>query len=236
MKKIIFLLLIFLSACKVSAQTVSYENFKKWSYGITLAGTSNFRILTSDGSENFLKGARKNSEIRRTGFSAGLIANYRITDLLSINSGLVYDDFGYKTRDQNLSYSDGTNITASNAYHFHYITIPLDLKYDFLKKSGWNLYLGGGVSPAVFIGETNIFNYGSSKNKDTQAVGYDRFNLVGDLRGGADFWLADNMKLTAGLYYKQFINSTNSNLPTKSYLNSAGVTAGFIYVRRNKHH
>lgn len=236
MKKLTFLFFFLLSGHFLFAQESSaYDNFKKWSYGITVGGTSNFRILTSDGSENILKDDKNSTEIRRTSFTAGVVANYRITDVLSINSGLVYDDLGFKTRNQTLSYSDGTSISASTAYHYRYVTLPLDLKYDFLKKIRWNLYVGGGVSPAVFIGEATVFNYGGSKNTDSQPVGFDRFNFAGDLRAGADYWIADNIKLTAGIYYKQFLNATNSNLPTKAYLNSAGLTAGFIYMRRKKH-
>lgn len=213
----------------------TYDVYKKWSYGLTGGLTSNFRILTSDGSEIFLKDAKNNAEIRRTSFSAGLVANYRISPVLSINSGLVFDDLGYKTKEQPLSYSDGTNVAVSTAFHYRYVTLPLDLKYDFLRSSTWNLYIGGGVSPAVFIGESTVFSYDGSKNTDHNAVGSDRFNFIGDVRTGADFRLSDNLKLTAGVFYKQFINATNSNLPTKAYLNSAGINAGIIYMRRRKH-
>jgi hypothetical protein len=232
-----FLFLLLLSANGLLAQTSgAYDDFRKWSYGLTGGITGNFRILSSDGSEDFLKDAKSNSEIRRIGFNAGIIANYRISAVLSINSGLVFDDLGYKARQQTLTYSDGTSVPVSTAYHYQYVTIPLDLKYNFLSNNSWSLYIGGGVSPAIFIGESTVFTYGGSTNTDSQPVGFDRFNFSGDLRTGADFWLAGNLKLNAGIFYKQFINATNSNLPTKAYLNSAGINAGIVYLRRKKQH
>jgi hypothetical protein len=236
-KKLSILFFLLLSGQTLFAQTPgNYDDFKKWSYGITAGGTSNYRILTSDGSENFLKDNRNNSETRRIGFSAGLVANYRISSVLSINSGLVYDDMGYKTKDQLLSYSDGSSVTASTAFHYRYVSLPLDLKYDFLRNRTWNLYVAGGVSPAVFIGEATVFSYNGTKNTDNNAVGSDRFNFIGDVRTGVDFWIADNLKLNAGLFYRQFINATNSNLPTKAYLNAAGINAGIVYLRKKKNH
>ena len=233
MKKIFFLLSISLSGGFLSAQeTDSLYHFKKWSYGINAAVASNFRIIKSNGSEDFLRDSRDHSEVRLIGFAGGITVNYRISDVLSINSGLTYSSIGFKTRDGELSFSDGTKVTVSTAYHFHYVSLPLDLKYDFLQKKKWNLYVSGGISPAVFIGEATSFKYGNSKSKDNQAVGYDRFNLAADLCAGIDYRLSENIKMVAGIYYKQFFNATNSNLPTKSYLNSAGLSVSFIYLRR----
>ena len=230
MKKITLLIFFLVISRILLAQTRnSYNHHRRWSFGAFVGATDNFRQLTSDGSENFLKASRNNLETRRVSFTAGINANYRISDVVEINSGLAFDDLGFKTKGEMLSYSDGVAIIATTTYHFRYITIPLDLKLNFLKKNIWNLYAGGGFSPAIFIGQATTFTYSSSKNTDNQMVGSDIFNIMGDLRLGTDYRITNNVTLTGGIFYKQFLNPTNSNLPTRTYLNATGISVGVLY-------
>lgn len=232
MKKIALLIIMLLGLNHVHAQYKAQVHYKKWSYGLFVAGTTNYRRIRSTNEEDWLKRDKDNDEIRRTSITAGFIANYLITDKFSLNTGLVYSDLGYKTRPETLRFSDNAFTKASVTVHYNYVIIPLDLKYNFLKHNKWNLYLAGGVSPAVFIGQNRTVSYNDVKNSDSESVGRDRFNFIADLQAGLDYSLSDRFKLTGGLFYKQFLNATNSNLPTKEMLNSAGISVGVIYLHK----
>uniref|UniRef100_UPI0025F3579D hypothetical protein n=1 Tax=Pedobacter sp. UBA5917 TaxID=1947061 RepID=UPI0025F3579D len=151
----------------------------------------------------------------------------------SINSGLVLSDFGYKTDDAQVRFSDQTTASFHTLIDYTYIGVPLNLKYTFFSVGRIGLFAGAGVSPSIFIQKNTVLKYTigsqdeSSSNKE--AVGYNRYNLTADAILGADFNLRKGFKVNANFYFRHFISEVNSNLPDKEYLVMGGLSLGITY-------
>lgn len=155
---------------------------------------------------------------------------------LSLRSGLVYNDLGFKTREEDLHWQDSP--TTGNAYivtRYRYIHIPLDVHYTFHHRRRTSWFVAGGISPAIFIQRTNILHYntgaGWHKSKDNEGIGYDRINWLANLQAGMEYTLSRKFALQASLFYKQLIKATNSNIVSKEVLYATGAAVTVLYKR-----
>lgn len=88
------------------------------------------------------------------GFSAGVLANYGITDMFSLQLEALYDQKGWR-KDVNLN-----NNSASLAQTLHYIDVPLLLKIN-TGDAGKGLFFEVGPQASFLIGQRSFVSSGS---------------------------------------------------------------------------
>lgn len=227
----IFLLLFALPSAYGQADTVAT---RKWSYGVTFAPGIHYRRLHAGSGEGWIKDRRDDAEIPRFSYAAGVLINRRISHRVSIGSGLVYNDLGFKTRHEPLQWPDAPD--SGEAYvvtRYRYIQLPVDVYYTLHQRTKTRWFVAGGVSPAVFIQRSNVMHYnagnGWAKDKDNQGTGYDRFNFMATARVGMEYELSSVFALQGSLFYKQLLKATNSNLASKDVLYAAGIALALVY-------
>jgi hypothetical protein len=104
----------------------------------------------------------KNQGLKKTGFSAGIIAGYQLKKNLSVETGLFFAKkpyysagkyFSMKKIGGSMQGMDLLSLEGNNQV----LEIPLRLKYDFLQRSKSNLFSSAGISSYVSTYEKNNY-------------------------------------------------------------------------------
>jgi hypothetical protein len=105
----------------------------------------------------------KKQGLKKTGFSAGIIAGYQFKNQVSIETGLLYAQKPYFSTGQYFSMDKigssmpvGMEILSLEGDN-HVLEIPVKVKYDFLKGSKKNFFLAAGITSYIQTHEKNNY-------------------------------------------------------------------------------
>lgn len=151
-------------------------------YGLNLKPGFSFMHYTS---EDFRAPATNDLMKPAVSFSVGGFADYGLNQKISISAGLEYQLLRAKTTEINYlpnSYYDTVVEQfidqASYNHNFHYIGIPVLIKYKLNKQS---LEIGAGILPGIYFGNTDKNNLESSAGEAHSYITkgrYDEFNAL----------------------------------------------------------
>ncbi|MGN6420124.1 MAG: outer membrane beta-barrel protein [Pseudobacter sp.] len=174
----------------------------------------------------------KFSSAGRTGFNAGILAGYYITDKLSINSGIVYNAKNYKAR--------GKDFTPKGAMVYYDIDkieggcnmldIPLNVRYDLGIKTRSRFFISAGVSSYLMKKEDYEYYYyyngnPGSRNWSTNENSNYLFSIL-NFSGGMEQQLGSRLHFMAEPYLKLPLKGVGTG---NIQLNSFGINLGLKY-------
>jgi hypothetical protein len=200
--KILLFVFLFLLKSTLSAQASKFTLKVESNIGLS------DRMFVNDGSvPEVIEDLWSNIEKPKIGYELGLLIAYNLTDRWSLQSGLRYADWGYKT-DKTALYTDFPNplfpdFTETKSQN-RYLELPIRINYYF--RSGTNqVYIWGGYSPSYNLTNTIITkSYFSdetvtSKMEDTPFnYSYRKINMVGELGVGLQRMISNKIGLTIG--------------------------------------
>lgn len=148
MKKIILLCVVCL--CLISAQ-----GFAQAKFGFKIGVNSTSVGISADNSaeEDEYKDALKS----KLGFTAGLAAEFGFSDALSLQTGLMLANKGYKFEME----EDGESIKAKTSVN--YLEIPLNLAYNL---SGFQVHAGPYIGVGLFGKNKSEYNFGGESESE----------------------------------------------------------------------
>lgn len=204
----------------------------------------------------------KSEEKRNFSFSAGTKLEYELSSCLSISAGIGYQTFSFnfnpgviyaqKQSDGDVGYSIttssgvvecpyyygapkvGDSLTMNTNSTRRYLEIPLQLKYAFINKAKYKLYLNGGIEANVCLGESTTMNWQDYWNNSGVAtvnstVGSSAMYFSYYVGMGADYKICKHISLYAEPGFHNAISSIDNNTPVVSYPWIFSLTTGMIY-------
>lgn len=218
---VIFLLFIFLN---LSAQTKDEIPVSNTSIGLILSP-----VLSN--------AVQQNGQSAKFAYTAGFNISYKLNEIFSIMSGLLFSDRGYK---ENLYIPVNNPNLPSNiklTYNNHFIEIPINAEYSICKIQHLNLFISGGISLNYLFYSTTISdNYYDNGNTthirqvDTlSGIGFnERFEIGGNIGFGLKYNLKNNLFLCFEPDYRFYIAPFSNSVST-SMLNTVGINLGIFY-------
>lgn len=224
---------VFLVFCLSSINNFgqSYEN-KRFKIGFSTSFDYCFRNISYAGENSIQEitfNAAQENETWRLGFSSGINASYRVSKLISIESGLLYSRKGYRYKDeliygpQDPRFGFVTNSTEQfyliMKYAFNYFDIPLKCNFN-VGLGQHNLIFGAGLVNSFLINSwKNGMLVGSVNGKTSQSrvpVGIPvyRYSFAPLVNSGIDFQISQKSSLRIDLnaqyqlkrLYNDFLN------------------------------
>jgi len=206
------------------------------SYGLYLSPTINYRTLTSNAPNNLVKEIRDKEEIAGLSYRAGGTFNYRISDKMALQSGLILSNRVFKTAKQALVWSESNASNPTEAYisqQYFYLDIPLKLKYTFLTQKRLEVFVSGGINTALFFLYNNKNHVNVSGNWEVstnQSSNLSSINFLAEIESGIEYKFNSKLKFRTALFFIHGITPTNANLKTKEFLYSGGLNFGFVFT------
>lgn len=216
----------------VQAQKVESQ---KISFGLVLSPTINYRSLTSDAANDFVKDQRDESETVGFRYQGGLTIDFRPSEKLEIQSGVIFADRLFRTKSIELVWPSGVP-EFSEAYvsqRYLSVDVPLRLRYTLLARNKFNYYVAGGVTAAFFVARqqrNHVLSSGSWEVTQSPLLNESTWMLLGEMEAGLDYALSTRLKLRAALNFQHGLTPTNPDYPTKEYLYSGGIRFGLVFT------
>lgn len=229
---LIFIALIF--STKAFSQLEATKQSKRMSYGIYLSPTISYRTLTTDTNLDLVKEIRNNKEVAGIGYRVGITFDYRITNKLEVQSGLILSNRVFKTSEKDLVWSETDFINFSESFISHqylYMDIPLKLKYNIMPQRRFNVFVSGGVNTALFFlynRKNHVKNLEDWEITKDQSFNLNSINILAEIESGIEYKINSKLKFRSALNFIHAFTPTNSNLNTKEYLYSGGLSVGLI--------
>lgn len=213
--KILFFVFLFLFKSTLSAQESKFTLRIESNIGLS------DRMFVNDGSvPEIIVDLWSEIEKTKIGYELGLLIGYNLTDRLSLQSGLRYIDWGYKTDKRALHSAvpdpvvpDFTESKSQNRY----LELPLRINYYFQLGSN-KVYIWGGYSPSYNLANAVITKSYFSDRTEIMRIEdgssdypYRKINMVGELGIGLQRMISNKIGITFG-----------PNLRTQSF----GITKG----------
>lgn len=247
MKKILFVLLMVIPSFTFAQQAEEKSaGDKAFSIGLTFSPDYFYRILTSSGSFDWIKGLRSREE-PIFGYTTGISLNAKVHNRVSLETGLLLGKrgeqlgsndlvFGDQIEDRNnFNYTAGPSIEkVSFKFHYYFFEVPIKVKY-YLLNNRSKFYIAGGTSVNVFLFDRTVFRVEYSdgsvkKSKTLNNLGYLDFNRINlAILGGFGY----SYDLTEKSYFKVEPIYRQSvvplvRAPIKQYIYSAGIDLGYF--------
>ncbi len=212
------------------------SNNSRFRLGISYSPYSCYRQSNYQDGNGWLNAILNNTEISKYGFCAGLAVQYRVSQKISIQSGIQFSDQGEKTiqipstwATAGLAYP----VTSFAVYHYQFIGIPLVVNYCF-PENKLTYFFSGGFSGSIFLNKrtTLILEYEdghSKKASSNKDIGYAKFNLAAVIGFGASYDLSKILTFQLQPIFLQSLNSILIDKNAKVYLYSIGVNFGLLY-------
>lgn len=233
------LLLAFLAILPLTI--FSQEKERKLAIGLSISPDYCYRILVPDASSKWIADIRDSAEIPKMGYTTGPVINYRLNKRLTLNSGLLFADKGYKT-DKKFDWTtpNGTNGTGDPAipmrqianYHYFYLDVPIILHCNIVATENWDFYTLAGVSADFFLSQKTVsyteYGDGHKAKNNSTGSGYRPVNLSFTVGFGYRTDLSDKLMLAIEPVFRHSINSI-IDAPIKGYLYSSGLDMRLFY-------
>lgn len=200
-KHFLFVVFILINLHVHASDTLSpskIADFDRWSIGINLSPDYCFRtLINTSGSPyaDMVIDSRNGYEQFKIGFSAGVVANYRISEKAFFEFGVSYSDKGYSSKKMELTFGDAidprygftyptsstSNLSGQLAVKFYYNHIYLDVPVRVLFAFGQKktrLVTGIGVTSGFLLKSTQniVFDSGDGSNSVSTYDQYETFN------------------------------------------------------------
>lgn len=196
MKPLLIGMLLLLSGDSLAQESLDREEQKKLQYGFSLLPDFSYRSLKSDSDSDsdqnkFIINSRNEMEIGTISLSGGLNILFKISEHLSLETGVLYAQRGYQTKEIDafiMVYTPDIPEKVKFVYRYHYVDIPINASVTLGKKKV--RFVGGlGVSANIFVAQTTIsysvFTNQTLKDRSTSYSGIRRFNLSTHAFAGA---------------------------------------------------
>lgn len=231
--KNIFILILILPLNLFCQEDIQTDN-KKIAIGV------NYSI-----DRTFKSPLKSSLEIPSINYSIGLNLNYSLSKKISIETGLLFANLGYKTKELTLDNSfildprrgfpvDPNNIpiTEQLIVDRYYLNIPIYLNF-YLFGTKTQFYISGGFSIYNFLWESNYYKIGlSDGSDDVTSKEHNTYITKSNLAFGGSFGLdynfMNNFLFRINPFYKRFITPVKNN-SQKEYWYSYGINFGVYF-------
>jgi len=235
--KICVLTILFITSLLSYSQDSTITNSKKLYLGLTVSPDYSYR----NASNNYYF----TEETAKLGYTIGISSRLNITKKVSIESGLLLSNKGYKNNFSGLTFGDitdprnGFGTAPQNLpseiefiYNYYYIDIPLKAVFTFGQRK-IHFFAAAGITPNILIKATekNITTYqNGDTDNDTQDApfNYKKFNLSPIISIGVSR-NTDKSILKIEPYYSYGLFKI-IDAPSTAYLWSYGINVGY-YIR-----
>jgi opacity protein-like surface antigen len=239
-KKFHIVMMIFMFPLFALGQT-NTGNLKRLSVGLSFEEAICFRQLNYSSSNEFIAKLRNNDERFRFGFTTGVNLRYRLNDKILIESGVLYSNTGFQTKEKELSWATpSANLANKTKTVFVFKTLALPVKANYsINISKLQTYLTAGVSFNYLLRrKTTVIDYfaagNSNKTSDNQNIGFKpfSFSFIGGF--GINYPVSHRLFLNIEPVYRQGVSSVNTDKSSAEYLYSAGINASVFYNFRKR--
>lgn len=233
---------IFLTA--LASFTVQAQDIKpvpKVLLGYTFSPDYCFRTLAnSDGnpSTDLAIKSRNNIEVAKFGYTTGLNVLINFSQTVGFETGLLFSNKGYQTKNQDLVYFPGSPNLPTKAqltYAYQYIGIPLKVKFSAGKsKTRFISSMGVITSFILTVKQTTKLEYSdgrTAKNSSSSAQGFDKVDISPVISFGIDHQLNNKIHLIAEPSFRYGILRTK-DAPVKEHLWNMGLNIGLYCALR----
>jgi hypothetical protein len=235
------LVILCLAPLALFCQLSGFSKAKKFAIGLVYSPDFCYRIATADASYRSTRDFYNTVEIPKFGYTTGLNFLWQLNKKFSLEAGALYSDKGYQTKQEPLSNGlYGGNfvnqpdnaVSGSFVYHIQFLDIPLKVNY-YLLRTGVKLFLSGGLSTNIFLGEKDTYTvtYGDGHTTTRELTPYSTpsaINLSVVAGIGISFHISRQLLVRIEPVYRQSLTPLSYS-PIKYYLYSAGLNTGLYY-------
>ncbi len=238
MKYLFMLVLAFLSLT-----LLGQKKLNKIAIGFSFSPDYSFRTLKNsggDGSTDLVIKIRNDIEKAKFGYSTGLNVTFHFSNLLGFETGILYSNKGYKTKEQQLTYfppNPSLPDKSSTIYSYQYIGIPLKAKFYFGKnKTRFTTSAGFITNFLINVKQSINLKYpnGSTEKKNQSSTsGFNKVDISPMVSIGVDYKITDKFYLSAEPTFRFGLIKT-VNATVKENLWSAGLVLSFFITLNKK--
>lgn len=126
----------------------------------------NFRMISGTGENGVTSEMLSSTEQFRIGYSAGLMFTKNIKKWISMEFGILYQNYGYKTSTlQDTVFNQYKEMLYARDYfksvRYNAIDIPVLVKFQLFKAGMTEFSLALGVAPCFYIGKNSVRSFSS---------------------------------------------------------------------------
>jgi hypothetical protein len=211
-----------------------------FSLGISFSPEYSNRVLKAKEDEyESLIAMIDSSEVPKFGFTTGIHTYYDVLKRLTVESGILFSDKGYKMTSSNFVAADPNDPLLLNLksiteiIKIYYLEIPVKVNYQIVSGK-LSVLIVGGVSANIFLDNkvkyTLRYNDGSEDTHDSNSGANMNSLTVSLLAGiGLDYKLTGKLCFSFEPIYKRDITTVYSSEIAKHYFYSFGANIGLRY-------
>jgi hypothetical protein len=208
-------------------QAWAQQDFSRWQIGANFS--PDFAYRTTEKSFGY-------NEIGKFGFTTGLNVVYNFSNLFGLETGILFSDKGYQTKETTVLMIDYTRdfsgyATSRGISSYRYIDIPLKANFTFGKHK--LRYVGTvGLTANILINGkftyySDVFGNGVRITRDKY---FSKFNVSPMIGFGIDYQFAKNFNLKIVPTFRYgVIKIWNESYSVPYYLWNAGIDIGIYY-------
>lgn len=212
------------------------SEFKRFSIGLHFDGLYGHRKLNFASGNQSIGRSRNASEIPKTGFGMGLDFSQRLNEKLSIEYGIDYSSFGYKTKyspiEFDFSVADAP-IKSKQTFTHHTLGIPVKFNYG-IKIGRLNTYASAGISLFYIINRTATMsiqypNGETVNNSDNATLGFQALNFSWQVGFGVEYPMLERMTVKFEPFFRKSISSLYTDLNAQERPYAFGIGIRVLY-------
>lgn len=174
----------------------------------------------------------------KVSYEIGALVDFRLTDRLSIQSGMRYADWGYSTDKSRLQFSISDPSLPeyiSSKSQNRYVEIPLRLNYH-IPIGKYRLYLMGGWFPSYNLSNNVVTKTYYADRTETMRVEddpinyeYRTINMIGEFGFGIEKMFSEKFGVTVGPTIRTQSFTIIEEAPLNRVLFFYGLSVGFVF-------
>jgi hypothetical protein len=153
------------------------QSSSPWSFGISFYPNQSVKSEASAIIVDYVDGASTSTEESKLAFVFGGTVSYQLSKHWEIQSGLLYDDKGYKIEEEFNRTNTGPGKATHNV-HVNYLGIPLMVRYKFGQKDV-RFFLGSGISSDFFLNTSGNASENFYPEYDFKTLGFSHIISLG---------------------------------------------------------
>lgn len=240
--KQVMLLIAILACFTLKAQDSKQQ--KKVLIGFNFSPDYSYRTLKlSDGNSpvNVVIDVRNQIEKAKFGYTTGLNVSVNVNDCVALETGVQFANKGYQTKDRELVYADppapSDPTQASLRYSYHYIGIPMRVKFSLGKgKARFVSSAGFTTNFLLNASQTAHLKYAdgkTKKNKQSSTADFKRMDVSPMVSVGLHYKLNNNIHVTAEPTFRYGLLKI-MDAPVAEHLWSAGLNLAIYHNIKGK--
>lgn len=206
-----------------------------WDFGFYGAPDYNARMISGDGDNGVTSEFLDGIELTRIGYSLGVNMTRQLGKIVYIQTGIMYQNKGYKTsalQDTVLDLYD--NYYSSSEYYrisrYNALYIPVILRLKMFKAGSVQFNVGIGVAPEIYLCKSTLSVFGDHTERDiTKAEQI--FDVKGIFNLNIDVPLSKNLSLgfEPNFSYDILGLKDQTNVGVKRNMYTAGLGIQLVY-------